>query len=82
MTNEPDWERTEARVFAHVHYEVLTLALVHYDHMRDSRWPEHDARQSAQAYMRGRVPELDDTGAAVILADALARRAEEKLKGA
>ncbi len=54
----------------------VDAAILHYDGLRAHGAREHDAREAAALYLRRKCAgALDAEGAAVALADALARRA-------
>jgi hypothetical protein len=61
----------------------LSAAIGHYDALRlpITLLHEHEARETAVAYLLKRDPALEELEAAVILADALARRATNRSGG-
>jgi hypothetical protein len=59
------------------HEEILAATVEHYDSLRPHH-EERTVRYVAVCYLRRKAPHLDATDAAVILADALARRAESE----
>lgn len=61
--------------------QSLAHAIAFYDQSRANGSTEACARVRAEIDLRIRVPELDSIGAAIVLADALARRATAKIGG-
>jgi hypothetical protein len=57
---------------------VVEASVRFYDIMREHATERH-ARVQAELYMRRKVPDIDRNAAAELLADALARRATERI---
>lgn len=67
------------RVFAY----TLGDSIAHYDHLRQAGALERDARHAAEFHLRRKCAGvLDADAAAVVLADALARRGAQRLAAA
>lgn len=79
MSAEPDFAAIEMSIYAHTLADTLT----HYDHFRAAGARDIDARHAAELYLRRKCEGmLDADGAAIVLADALARRASERINAA
>lgn len=57
--------------------ESMAATVGFYDGQR-AHVEEYEARQKAVAYLLSKIPTLDDLDGAVMLADTLARRAEQR----